>query len=359
MALFPESGEVTRPLSRERVREIYEMPLPDLLFWAMTVHRAHHDARRIQHCTLGNIKAGGCPEDCGYCPQSAHYKTGVRNEPMLDVATVLAQAKAAKAAGSTRFCMGAAWRSPRDGAEFEKVLEMIRGVRALGMEACVTLGMLTREQAQRLKDAGLTAYNHNLDTSPEFYPEIISTHSYEDRLRTLRYVREAGIEICSGGIIGMGESRWDRIGLLSELANLDPYPESVPINALVPVEGTPLAGRPPVDVFEMVRTIATARIIMPRARVRLAAGRTRMSDEAQAMCFFAGANSIFTGEKLLTTPNPGLTHDEQLLAKLGMEKEPGLSVAPSPLAPLVELDHEQHTFGEAREPNCSASSTAC
>lgn len=339
MKEFSSSGEVQRPLTRARVREIYEMPFPDLVFWAMVVHRSHHNPRMIQHCTLGNIKAGGCPEDCAYCPQSAFYKTGVRNEPLADLETVLAQAKAAKAAGSTRFCMGAAWRSPRNEEEFERVLEMIQAVRALGMEACVTLGMLTAEQARRLKEAGLTAYNHNLDTSPEFYPEIISTHTFEDRLQTLRYVREAGIEICSGGIIGMGESREDRVGLLCELANLEPYPESVPINALVPVEGTPLAGLPPIDAIEMVRTIATARIIMPRARVRLSAGRTRMTDEAQAMCFLAGANSIFTGEKLLTTPNPGLNHDEQLMAKLGMEKEPLPEVAPSPFVPLVELDH--------------------
>jgi biotin synthase len=336
---FPEQGETARPLTRERVSSIYEMPLPDLFFWAMLVHRQHHHPLQIQHCTLGNIKAGGCPEDCAYCPQSAHYKTGVRNEPMADVDTIVEQAKAAKAAGSTRFCMGAAWRNPRNEQEFEKVLEMIRAVRALGMEACVTLGMLTAEQARRLKDAGLTAYNHNLDTSPEYYPEIISTHTYEERLQTLRYVREAGIEICSGGIIGMGESREDRIGLLTELANLDPYPESVPVNALVPVEGTPLAEAPPLDVFEIVRTIATARIIMPRARVRLAAGRTRMSDEAQAMCFLAGANSLFTGEKLLTTPNPGLSHDEMLVARLGMEKAPAREEAPSPFIPLVELDH--------------------
>lgn len=347
MMNFSESGVVARPLTREQVREIYELPFPDLVFWAMRVHRAHHNPRYIQHCTLGNIKAGGCPEDCAYCPQSAHYKTGVRNEPMADVAMVIEQARAAKAAGSTRFCMGAAWRNPRNDEEFERVLEMIRAVRALGMEACVTLGMLTADQARRLKDAGLTAYNHNLDTSPEFYPEIISTHTYEERLETLRHVRAAGIEICSGGIIGMGESRADRIGLLCELANLDPYPESVPINALVPVEGTPLAGQPPIDAIEMVRTIATARIIMPRARVRLAAGRTRMTDEAQALCFLAGANSLFTGEKLLTTPNPGLSHDEQLLATLGMEKEPERVAAPSPFVPLVELDHNGH-HGEGR-----------
>lgn len=337
---FTDTGIVERPLLRERVREVYELPLPDLVFWAMLVHRRHHDPHYIQHCTLGNIKAGGCPEDCAYCPQSAHYKTGVRNEPLADLETIVEQAKAAKAAGSTRFCMGAAWRNPRNPEEFERVLEMIRTVRALGMETCVTLGMLTREQAQRLKEAGLTAYNHNLDTSPEYYPEIISTHTYEDRLETLRYVREAGIEVCSGGIIGMGESRADRVGLLTELANLEPYPESVPINALVPIEGTPLEGQPPIDAIEMVRTIATARIIMPRARVRLAAGRTRMTDEAQAMCFLAGANSIFTGEKLLTTPNPGLSHDEQLLAKLGMQKEPAQATVRSPFEPLVELHHD-------------------
>lgn len=312
---------MTFPVSRDTVREIYNRPLPDLVFEAMTIHRQHNDPRAVQHCTLSNIKSGGCPEDCKYCPQSAHYKTGVTAERLIDLDEVTAQAEAAKAAGSTRFCMGAAWRNPRDGKEFESVLEMIRRVNAMGMESCVTLGMLTTEQARRLKEAGLKAYNHNLDTSPEYYKEIITTRTYEDRLATIRNVREAGIEVCCGGILGMGESREDRIGLLAELANLDPQPESVPINALVPVEGTPLGDKQPVDGIEMVRCIATARILMPLSRVRLSAGRMEMSDETQALCFLAGANSIFAGEKLLTTPNPGTDHDSSLMENLGMYRE--------------------------------------
>ena len=322
-----ETAELPRPVSRDTVRGIYEAPLPDLILRAMLVHRRHHNPRLVQHCTLSNIKTGGCPEDCAYCPQSAHYKTGVKAGKLLDVEEVVAQARAAREAGSTRFCMGAAWRGPRDGAEFEQVLEMIRRVRELGMETCVTLGLLTADQARRLAEAGLKAYNHNLDTSPEFYGEIITTRTYEDRLATLRHVREAGIEICCGGILGMGESREDRIGLLAELANLDPYPESVPINALVPVEGTPLGSQEPIDGLEMVRAIATARILMPKARVRLSAGRMNMSAETQALCFLAGANSIFTGERLLTTPNPGLDRDAALLNRLGLEREPAPGAA--------------------------------
>lgn len=319
--------ELKYPVSRELVRRIYELALPDLLFRAMLVHREHHSTTEVQHCTLSNIKSGGCPEDCAYCPQSAHYKTNVKAERLLDVETVVAQARSARESGSTRFCMGAAWRSPRDGAEFDQVLEMVREVNSLGLESCVTLGMLTESQAVRLKEAGLKAYNHNLDTSPEFYPEIITTRTYEDRLQTLRHVRAVGIEVCCGGILGMGESREDRIGLLCELANLDPQPESVPINALVAVEGTPLGDQAPVDGIEMARACATARILMPRARVRLSAGRMSMSDETQALCFAAGANSIFAGERLLTTPNPGSNHDDALLDRLGMVKQPGSSVA--------------------------------
>lgn len=314
--------ELRYPVSRETVRQIYNSGFPDLLFRAMLAHRKYHSSTEVQHCTLSNIKSGGCPEDCAYCPQSAHYKTNVKAERLLDVESVVAEARAARAAGSTRFCMGAAWRSPRDGAEFDQVLTMVREVNALGLESCVTLGMLSQSQAVRLKDAGLKAYNHNLDTSPEYYGEIISTRTYEDRLQTLRHVRAAGIEVCCGGIIGMGESRADRIGLLCELANLDPQPESVPINALVAVQGTPLADQPPVDGIEMARACATARILMPHARVRLSAGRMSMSDETQALCFAAGANSIFAGEKLLTTPNPGTDHDAALLERLGMCKQP-------------------------------------
>ncbi len=306
--------------TREEVAALYELPLPNLVFRAMEVHRQHHDPLTIQHCTLSNIKSGGCPEDCHYCPQSAHFHTGVQPEPLMTVDSVMQQAAAARDAGSTRFCMGAAWREVRDGGDFNTVLEMVRQVRELGMEACVTLGMITPEQAARLAEAGLTSYNHNLDTSPEFYEEIITTRTYEDRLSTIANVRGAGIEVCCGGILGMGESRADRVALLCELANLNPYPESVPINALVPVEGTPLENRPVIDGIEMVRAVAVARILMPTARVRLSAGRTDMSDETQALCFLAGANSIFTGDKLLTTPNPGINHDETLLAKLGMKR---------------------------------------
>lgn len=309
------------PVTRDSIRALYETPLPELLFQAMTIHRQYHDPLAVQHCTLSNIKSGGCPEDCKYCPQSAHYKTGVKAERLIDLDELTAQATAAREAGSTRFCMGAAWRSPRNGAEFDQVLEMIRRVNAMGMESCVTLGMLSPEQAVQLKEAGLKAYNHNLDTSPEYYKQIISTRTYEDRLQTISNVRAAGIEVCCGGILGMGESREDRIGLLCELANLDPHPESVPINALVPVDGTPLGDRTPVDGIEMVRCIATARILMPRSRVRLSAGRMEMSDETQALCFMAGANSIFAGEKLLTTANPGTDHDASLMDTLGMRRE--------------------------------------
>jgi len=321
--------------TRDDVRAIYELPLPELIFQAMAVHRQHNDPLAVQHCTLGNIKSGGCPEDCKYCPQSAHYKTGVKAERLIDLDEMTAQATAARDAGSTRFCMGAAWRSPRDGEEFDRVLEMVRRVNSLGMESCVTLGMLSADQALRLKDAGLKAYNHNLDTSPEYYGEIITTRTYEDRLQTIRNVRDAGIEVCCGGILGMGESREDRIGLLTELANLAPPPESVPINALVPVAGTPLGDRAPVDGVEMARCIATARIIMPHSRVRLSAGRTAMSQETQALCFLAGANSIFTGEKLLTTPNPGSDADSLLMQALGMHREPSHAAPDAHAAPAV------------------------
>lgn len=324
------SEPLSFPVSRDNVRDIYELPLPELLLRAMMVHREYHQPNAVQHCTLSNIKAGGCPEDCAYCPQSAHYKTGVQPERLLAVEEVVQQARSAREAGSTRFCMGAAWRSPRNGPDFERVLEMIREVNGLGMESCVTLGMLTAEQAVRLKEAGLKAYNHNLDTSPEYYGEIITTRTYEDRLQTLRHVRAAGIEVCCGGILGMGESREDRIGLLCELANLDPQPESVPINALVPVEGTPLGNQQPIDGIEMARACATARILMPKSRVRLSAGRMEMSAETQALCFLAGANSVFAGEKLLTTPNPGSDHDTALLQKLGMQKEEPASVGAHP-----------------------------
>jgi biotin synthase len=308
----------------EEIGEVYGQPFPDLLFAAQETHRAHHDASKVQLCTLLSIKTGGCPEDCAYCPQSAHYETPVDASSLLDVDDVLAAAREARENGSTRFCMGAAWRQVRDGREFEEVLTMVRGVRDLGMEACCTLGMLTEDQARRLAEAGLTAYNHNLDTGPDYYERIITTRTYSDRLRTLKHVRTAGISVCCGGILGMGESLDDRIALLGVLARMDPHPESVPINALVRVAGTPLgdataAEVPPVDPIELVRLIATARIVLPLSRVRLSAGRTEMSPETQALCLLAGANSIFTGERLLTTPNPGEDHDRALLLKLGLQ----------------------------------------
>jgi biotin synthase len=287
------------------------------MFRAQTVHRQHHKPDEVQLCTLLSVKTGGCPEDCAYCPQSSKYDTGVDAARMLKAPEVLEAAARAKAAGATRFCMGAAWREVKDGPAFDDVLEMVRGVRRLDLEACCTLGMLSESQAARLADAGLTAYNHNLDTSKTFYGKIISTRTYEDRLLTLGNVRKAGITVCSGGIIGMGESLDDRAGMLMTLANLDPQPESVPINALVATPGTPLADRPPVDPVEFVRMIATARILMPKAKVRLSAGRLDLSREAQLLCFLAGANSIFYGEKLLTTGNPDIEADRALLRDAG------------------------------------------
>ncbi|MDE3170530.1 MAG: biotin synthase BioB [Acidobacteriota bacterium] len=304
--------------ARDEIRTVYQLPLPELVFRAQLAHREYHRPDEVQMCRLLSIKTGGCPEDCAYCSQSAHYKTDVTREPLMDPAEVIATARRAKAGGATRFCMGAAWRQVNDGKEFDQVLDMVRGVAALDLEVCCTLGMLTQSQAQRLKKAGLTAYNHNLDTSPEFYGEVISTRTYEDRLRTIGHVREAGITVCCGGILGMGESDEDRIGLLEQLARLDPHPESVPINMLVRNEGTPLEDAPEIDPLIMVRTIATARILMPASMVRLAAGRRRMSPEAVALCFLARANSIFTGEKLLTTPNPDAGDDARLFESLGM-----------------------------------------
>jgi biotin synthase len=300
------------------IERIYSAPFIDLVFQAQLVHRKHHAPNEVQGSVLLNIKSGGCPEDCAYCPQSAHYKTGVARTELVSVDDALCAARTARAQGATRFCMGAAWRDVPYGPQFERVLEMVRGVRALGMEACCTLGMLDQGQAEALADAGLTAYNHNLDTSPEFYGQIITTRTYDERLATLQRVRAAGITVCCGGIIGMGESREARIGLLQQLATLNPHPESVPINMLVAVEGTPLAARPPEDPLEVVRMIATARIVMPRSYVRLSAGRLSLSDEAQALCFLAGANSVFLGERLLTTPNPTADVDRSLFERLGL-----------------------------------------
>jgi biotin synthase len=305
--------------TRDEIRQVFNLPLPELIFQAQRVHRELHPPDEVQLCRLLSIKTGGCPEDCAYCPQSAHYDTGVSRQALIDPREALDAAARAKDEGATRFCMGAAWRQAPQGKEFESVLEMVRGVAALDLEVCCTLGMLTEEQARQLKAAGLTAYNHNLDTSPEFYGSIITTRVYQERLETIAHVRKAGITVCCGGILGMGESEEDRIGLLQQLANLDPHPESVPINMLVRAPGTPLESAEEIDSFTMVRMIATARILMPASKVRLAAGRRQMSPEAVALCFLAGANSIFTGEKLLTTPNPAADDDQRLLENLGMK----------------------------------------
>jgi biotin synthase len=304
--------------SLKEIRHLYQLPFHELLWQAMSVHRANQDPTDIQRCALLSIKTGGCPEDCGYCSQSAHYDTGIEPTPLLSVAEVVEAARRAKERGATRFCMGAAWRGPKNGPQFEHVLAMVREVRRLGMEACVTLGLLTEEQALKLKEAGLTAYNHNLDTSRRHYPKIITTRLYDERLETIRHVQKAGIAVCCGGILGMGENEEDRLMLLAELAALDPPPESVPINCLVPIQGTPLANAPAVDPIELVRLIAVTRIVFPKARVRLSAGRDRMSREMQALCFLAGANSIFFGDTLLTAPNAGEHADAELFRALGL-----------------------------------------
>ncbi len=322
----PEGVRLRYDWTVEEVRAIHDRPLLELVYRAQTVHRAVFVENKVQLCSLLSIKTGGCPEDCAYCPQAARYDTGVDAQPLMSVPEVLADAKRARQAGATRFCMGAAWRSVKDGPQFDSVLEMVKGVRALGMEACATLGMLTERQAQRLKAAGLTAYNHNLDTSPDHYAQIISTRSYQDRLDTLGRVRDAGISVCCGGIIGLGESVEERCRMLSTLANQEAHPESVPINALVAVEGTPLQDQRPVGWDEMVRMIATARILMPMSMVRLSAGRMQMSEEAQLLCMMAGANSLFFGEKLLTTGNPEYAADMALLEKAGIAP-----LEPSPL----------------------------
>ncbi len=312
------ASELRHNWTVDEVVDLYDLPFADLLFRAQTVHRRHFAANEVQISTLLSIKTGACPEDCAYCPQSAHYDTGLEVERLLDVEAVLAAARQAKAGGASRFCMGAAWRSPRE-KDMPQVLAMISGVKALGLETCVTLGMLDTGQAQRLQQAGLDFYNHNIDTSPEFYGEIISTRTFQDRLDTLDNVRAAGINVCCGGIVGMGESRLDWAAMLATLANLPQHPESVPINQLVQVEGTPLYGAAPTDPFDFVRTIACARITMPQSCVRLSAGRDAMSDELQALCFLAGANSIFYGEKLLTTDNPDQHHDRRLFERLGLQ----------------------------------------
>jgi biotin synthase len=313
----PEAVAVRHDWRRDEIEALFALPFNDLLFRAATVHRQHFDPNAVQVSTLLSIKTGACPEDCKYCSQSGHYNTELEKEKLLEVQKVLEEARAAKEKGASRFCMGAAWRSPRD-KDMPYVLDMVRQVKAMGMETCMTLGMLSQEQAGQLAEAGLDYYNHNLDTSPEYYGQIISTRSYNDRLGTLAHVRDAGMKICAGGIIGMGEDRRDRVGLLQQLANLPAHPESVPINMLVKIKGTPLADVADLDHFEFVRTIAVARILMPESFVRLSAGRQEMNDEMQALCFFAGANSIFYGERLLTTDNPETGHDQKLFSRLGI-----------------------------------------
>lgn len=313
-------GEIRHNWSRQEVEALYALPFNDLLFEAHTTHRKYFDPNQVQVSTLLSIKTGACPEDCAYCPQSTRYDTGLEVEQLMEIEKVLEQARAAVASGATRFCMGAAWRSPKQ-RDMPQVVAMVKGVRELGLESCMTLGMLTREQAQELSEAGLDYYNHNLDTSPEFYGDVITTRTYQDRLETLDHVRDAGMKVCSGGIVGMGEKQTDRAGLLQQLANLSQHPESVPINMLVRVQGTPLADEEDFDPFEFIRTIAVARIMMPASHVRLSAGREEMNEQMHALAYFAGANSIFCGEKLLTTPNPQANTDMALFARLGIAPE--------------------------------------
>ena len=335
-------GSIRHDWTRAQVQQLLDMPFNDLIFTAQTVHRRHFNPNHVQVSTLLSIKTGACPEDCAYCPQSARYTTGLSRESLMAIEQVVEKAKQAQEKGSTRFCMGAAWRSPRE-KDFRVVLEMVKQVKALGLETCMTLGMLTEEQTAQLADVGLDYYNHNLDTSPEFYGNIITTRSYQDRLDTLDNVRDAGIKVCSGGILGMGEKISDRAGLLVQLANMPQQPESVPINMLVAVEGTPLADMAEMDPFDFVRIIAAARIMMPKSHVRLSAGRESMNDEQQALCFFAGANSIFYGEQLLTTPNPAADKDQQLFKRLGIEPEPYHMQEPEQptITPVVPTSNEQ------------------
>jgi len=328
--------DIRHDWTQDEVQAIHDTPLLDLVHRAGAVHHASFGSHEVQLCQLLSIKTGGCPEDCGYCPQAARYHTGVEAEALMDVSLVLGEAERARAAGATRFCMGAAWRSPK-GRQFQQVLDMVRGVRALGMEACCTLGMLDAGQAEQLAEAGLTAYNHNLDTSPEFYGEVITTRTYGDRLQTLQHVRDAGISVCCGGILGMGEGTGDRCGMLRVLANQPEHPESVPINALVAVEGTPLADQERVSTVGMVRAIATARILMPKAMVRLSAGRAEMSEDAQLLCFLAGANSIFFGDRLLTTANPAWDEDRAMFERAGIR----------PLAPAAGADYSPASPSQA------------
>jgi biotin synthase len=331
--------------TREEITSIYNKPMMDLLFEAASIHREHHDPNTVQVSTLLSIKTGGCPEDCGYCPQAARYHTGVEGNDLMSVSQVKAQALRAKSNGSSRVCMGAAWRNVKDGEEFDQVLEMVRTINKLDMEVCCTLGMITENQAKRLAEAGLYAYNHNLDTSEDYYKEVISTRGFEDRLQTIENVRKTNVTVCSGGIIGMGESLDDRAGMLVALSSLNPQPESVPINALVAVEGTPMADEKPIEIWEMIRMVATTRIIMPETQVRLSAGRTNMSHEGQAMCFFAGANSIFAGDKLLTTPNPNVDEDMKMFATLGLIPQKPFTKVSQPKT-IEAADSEFASLGE-------------
>ena len=331
--------------TKEEILDIYNKPMMDLLFEAATIHRQNHDPNVVQVSTLLSIKTGGCPEDCGYCPQAARYHTDITGNDLMSVSQVKAQALRAKSTGSSRVCMGAAWRNVKDGPEFDQVLEMVRKINKLDMEVCCTLGMITENQAHRLAEAGLYAYNHNLDTSEEYYKEVISTRGFEDRLQTIENVRKTNVTVCSGGIIGMGEKIEDRAGMLVALATLDPQPESVPINALVAVDGTPLEDQTPVEIWEMIRMVATTRIVMPLTQVRLSAGRMNMSREGQAMCFFAGANSIFAGDKLLTTPNPDVNEDMKMFEMLGLiPQKPFVKVAQPETVEAVDSQFE--TMGE-------------
>ncbi len=331
--------------TKQEIIDIYNMPLMDLLYKAAAIHREHHDPNVVQVSTLLSIKTGGCPEDCGYCPQAARYHTDIEGNDLMSVQQVKAQALRAKSSGSSRVCMGAAWRNVKDGPEFDQVLEMVRTINKLDMEVCCTLGMITENQAKRLAEAGLYAYNHNLDTSEEYYKDIISTRDYQDRLNTIDNVRKTNVTVCSGGIIGMGESVEDRAGMLVALASLNPQPESVPINALVAVDGTPLEDQQPVEIWEMIRMVATTRIVMPQTQVRLSAGRTQMSREGQAMCFFAGANSIFAGDKLLTTPNPDVNEDMKMFETLGLIPQKPFTKISQPKTVEAE-DSQYQSLGE-------------
>lgn len=331
--------------TKEEILDIYNMPIMDLMYKAATIHRESHDPNVVQVSTLLSIKTGGCPEDCAYCPQAARYHTDVKSQGMMTVEEIKEKAIQAKSIGSSRLCMGAAWRNVKDGEDFENVLEAVRTVNKLDMEVCCTLGMITENQAKRLAEAGLYAYNHNLDSSEEYYKEVISTRGYQDRLDTIENVRKTNVTVCSGGIIGMGEKVEDRAGMLVSLSTLSPHPESVPINALVSVEGTPMENQEPIEIWEMVRMVATARIVMPTTQVRLSAGRTQMSAEGQAMCFFAGANSIFAGDKLLTTPNPEISDDMKLFAALGLNPQKPFTKKSKPQTVEAE-DSQYESLGE-------------